>query len=152
MALRERLLPMVDRVRAIPGRLGLHRYRVFVRVTTYTGARPGSSAPTVTETELLVNAKPPHVREVRMKDMVAGTRELKQVEFEVGPLTPEFPGGGVTDDMADPQNQGVPSTTHFRVTGPGLPAAGVLCVRTDDTNDKPFRTMIRLRSTSRKAP
>ena len=153
MALRERLLSSVDRLRAIPGRLGLHRYQVWVRVTTYSGTRVGLGTASVTDTRLLVGGKDPHVKEVRSKDIVAGTAELVSMEFDIGPLTPEFSGGGgTTTDTINPAKGTDPGTTMYLLKGPGLPPDGLLCIRVSDDTDRPFRYMVRVRSSGRKVP
>ncbi len=152
MALRERLLSSVDRIRAIPGRFGLHRYQVWVRVTTYSGSRVGVGTATITDTRLLVGGKDPHVKEVRSKDIVAGTAELGSAEYDIGPLTPEFAGGGTLTNTINPAKGTSPGTTEYLLKGPGLPTDGLLCIRVSDDTDRPFRYMVRVRSSGRKAP
>lgn len=154
MTFRDRLLPAIDRIRGIPGRMGLHRHRVFVRVTTYvanTRNTVGVSAVlTDVETELLVNGQPPHVKIIRSKDLVAGSPEYADTLYEIGPVTAEFAGGGVTAESINPERGANPATTQYRITGPGIPTAGILCKREDDTTDKPFRYMIRVKSIGRR--
>ncbi len=152
MALRERLLRSVDRIRAIPGKFGVHRYQVWVRVSTYSGTRVGLGTETVTETRLLVGGRDPHVKQTRNKDIVAGTSELEAAEFDIGPLTPEFFGGGVEPSTINPAKGTSPGTTMYLLKGPGLPSDGLLCQRVYDNTDRPFRYTIRVRSSGRKRP
>lgn len=157
--LRERLLPRVDRIRGLRGVFGLTRFRVFVVVTTWDveriGDRPGNRRQvSKVETEIIVGGFPPKVRNDRTsKDLIAGQSELKQLSFTVGPVTPEFynmGGGGVSPDVEDPQLERG-QTVLYRLTGPGLPSDGLMCKRESSEEDKPFRYMIHLRSTARKA-
>jgi hypothetical protein len=147
MSLRDDLLPVVDAARAIAGELGFRRYQVWARRTTFSGPRPGYGPSTVTETRLLVGGRDPKVRVLRSKDIVAGTPEMADATFEIGPLTPEFAGGGVAESSINPEKTSTPTTLLFRIVGPGLPSAGILCQRFDDDVDRPLRTVIRVRST-----
>lgn len=152
MALREDLLPVVDEARAIAGELGFRRYQVWVRKTTYAGPRVGIGAAAVTETRLLVGGQDPKVREVHRKDIVAGTSEAIDSEYEIGPLTPEFAGGGVAESVINPEKTSTPTTIMFLLKGPGLPTDGALCKRIRDDVDRPLRTLIRVQSIGRKGP
>lgn len=151
MSLKDDLLPLIDQLRAIPGSLGFRPYQVWVRTTTYAGVR-ATSAATVTETRLLVGGQNPKVREVRRKDVAAGTSEFVSAEYEIGPLTPEFPGGGVSQSTLDPEKTSAAGTVLFVLKGPGLPTTGLLCQRVDDSLDRPLRAMIRVRSIGRARP
>lgn len=149
MALRDRLLPKVDRIRAIPGRLGLHRFQVWVRVVEWSGSRVQQGVSTTTETRLLVGGQDPHVRELNSKDIVAGDPSLVGAVYEIGPLTPEHPGGGVSYDVTNPPRTTFPTEIYYLLKGPGLPAEGQLFVRVTDDTDRPFRHMVRVRSKGR---
>lgn len=145
MALREELLPVVDTARAIAGELGFRRYKVWVRTTTFSGARAGLGTKTVSDTRLLVGGQDPKVREVTSKDVVAGTPEFHSIEFEIGPLTPSFPGGGTSQETIAPEKTDQPTTVLYLIKGPGLPTEGLLCKKIDDDVDRPLRMMIRVR-------
>lgn len=150
MTLKDDLLPLIDRLRAIPADLGFRPYQVWVRTTTWTGSRFGVGTKTVTDTRLLVGGKDPKVREVRRKDAVAGTSELVNADYEIGPLTPEFASGGVAESTINPQKGNDPGTVLFLIKGPGMPEEGQLCQRVGDHVDKPLRTVIRVRTVGRK--
>lgn len=150
MGLRDDLLPDVDDIRSIPGEEGLHLFRVFVRVQTWSGGRPHLGTKTGdVQTELLVGGRPPHVREIRSRDIAAGTSELKSVEWEIGPLTQAWAGGGVPPELIDPDRGATAGSIQFVLFGPGLPATGLVCHRVTDSLDKPFRVMVRVRSSGR---
>ena len=150
MALKDDLLPIIDDLRSIAGDLGFRPYQVWVRVTTYSGPRVGIGSKTVTETRLLVGGQDPKVREVRGKDLVAGANELADSEYDIGPLTPEFAGGGVAHSTINPQRSGLPTTVEFLIKGPGMPTEGLLCKRVSDDVDRPLRLVIRVKSIGRK--
>ena len=151
MALKDDLLPLVDDLRGIAGQLGFRPYEVYVRVTTFSGPRVGLGAATLSETRLLVGGQNPKVRAIRSKDTVAGTAEFSNDTWEIGPLTPSFPGGGYTPEAINPAGTATPATTLYVLKGPGLPAAGLLCQRTEDDVDRPLRAVIRVRSTGRRS-
>ncbi len=152
MALRDDLLPVVDEARAIAGELGFRRFQVWVHVTTYAGSRAGNGAKSVTETRLLVGGQDPKVREVRSKDVVAGTSEYQSAEYDIGPLTPEFAGGGIAESILNPEKTSTPTTILYLIKGPGLPTEGLLCQRVSDSLDRPLRAVIRVQSVGRKGP
>ena len=153
MSLKDDLLPLIDTLRAVPGELGFRPYQVFVRKTTYAGPRVGIGAVlSVTETQLLVGGQNPKVREIKGKDVVAGTSELISGVYEIGPLTPEFSGGGVAQSVVNPEKTSTPTTVLYVLKGPGMPTDGLLCQRMSDDVDRPLRTVIRVQSIGRKSP
>lgn len=152
MTLKDDLLPLVDELRGIAGELGFRPYQVWVRKTTYAGNRVGVGAQSVTETRLLVGGEDPKVREVRRKDVAAGTAEYVDAEYDIGPLTPEFSGGGIAESVINPERDGSPTAVAFVLKGPGMPENGLLCQRVGDHLDRPLRMVIRVRSTGRKRP
>lgn len=153
MTERDDLLPDVDDIRAIPGEFGLRRYRVWVVTTTSTGVRPGmpGAQETRTEVELLVGGQPPKVRNVRSRDVIAGLSEASTIELEIGPVTPEFAGGGHSpaDLVLSAPATATPTITYL-VKGPGMPPNGLVCRRIFDNVDKPFRYMIHVVGTGRR--
>lgn len=151
MGLRDELLPLVENLRAIPGELGFRQFSVFIRTTKWTGARVGLGTPTVSTVQLLVGGQNPKVRQVRQKDVVAGSDEFQNALWEIGPVTPTFSGGGYSADDLGPINDGTPTTMEYILKGPGMPASGLLCVKYDDSNDRSLRHTVRVKSTGRAA-
>lgn len=153
MGLREDLLPAVLAIRNIAVDLGIRRYQVWIRIVTYSGSRVGLGTATNTDT-YLGRVK---VREKSSKDIIAGT-ELGDIVYEIGPFTPEHNGSlGWTDtkamapeDLSPPQT-GTPTEIYYLVKGPGLPTTGILCTRVSDDLAEPFRYMVTVKSTGRKA-
>lgn len=149
MALKDDLLSLVDELRAIAGDLGFRPYQVWVRTTQSAGTRPGIGTKVLSETRLLVGGQNPKVREVKRRDIVAGSNNLLTAEYDIGPLTPEFGGGGISHDTISPQRSSTPTEVWFLLKGPGFPATGLLCQRIGDHVDRPLRIVIRVRSTGR---
>lgn len=147
MALRDDLLPTVEDLHGIAGELGFRQYQVFVRVTKFTGARPGIGASSSTTTRLLVNRQNPKVREVSSSDRVAGNNAMTSGEYEIGPLTP----GYVPQGVFSPESDGQATQVHYILKGPGFPPEGELCQKTSDHQDRPLRIMIRVKSIGKKA-
>lgn len=149
MAFRDSILPLVHAIRAIPGTFGVHRHQVWVRKRTWSGTRVGEGTVTLTDTRILNNGQDPHVLVKKSEDQIAGL--VDSIQFEVGPITPEFPGGGTTPATLDPTQTATPTDFVYVVKGPGLPATGVECKKVRDTMDRPFRYMVWLQSTGRTA-
>jgi hypothetical protein len=149
MALKDDLLPLVDELRGLPGELGFRPYQVWVRVVESAGTRPGMGTKAVSETRLLVGGRDPKVREVKRRDVVAGSNNLLNVEYDIGPLTPEFGGGGISHDTINPQRSSTPTEVLFLLKGPGMPSTGLLCQRIGDHVDRPLRIVVRVKSTGR---
>lgn len=151
-SLRSNLLPLLDKLRGLPGQLGFRQYKVWVRTTEWSGSRPGQGTKTVTDTRLLVgNGQDPKVEEVRRNDVVAGIKELVNAQYDIGPLTPKFAGGGVSEDTINPQKTDAVTETLYVLKGPGMPPEGLLCERIADHVDRSLRIVIRVQSIGRKA-
>jgi hypothetical protein len=146
MALKDELLPLIDGLRAIPGDLGFRPYQVWVRKSTWAGPRVGLGSVSVTDTRLLVGGQNPKVRQVSTKEVVAGTLELLSGQWDIGPLTPPFPGGGVPLTLLDPEATSTPTTILYLLKGPGMPDEGLLCQKVSHTVDRPLRQVIRVQS------
>lgn len=131
MSLRDSLLPRIDKIRDIPGRLGLRLFRVFVRttdaaLTSGQNADFGEGTVTHTETELLTSGGyPPHVKSLSTQEVVASAGLYVDEDLRVGPLTPDYTVGGIS--VADLDPSVTPNRVlAIRVTGPGYPIAGAL--------------------------
>lgn len=149
MALKDDLLPLLDELRGIPGELGFRPYQVEVRKVSWSGSRPGQGTRTITSTPLLVgNGQDPKVRSVTRKDVVAGTIEAVEGQWDIGPLTPAFAGGGVDADTLNPRKiPGQWVEVYFVITGgDDMPADGLLCKRVSDQVDHALRRVVRVTS------
>lgn len=149
MSLMTELRPVVDRLRALPAELGFRTYQVWVRKTQYAGTKVGEGTKSVTDTRLLVGGRDPKVREVKRKDNVAGMSQSVAATYDIGPLTPEFAGGGIAESLVKPEANSTPTTIMFLIKGPGLPSDGLLCQKIEDHFDRPLRLVIRVRGAGR---
>lgn len=123
MAFRDSLRKLFYRVRAIPGQLELRPYRVYVVTTTSSGAEAGEGtiAPTAVEvTE--ANGYSPRVEQLDSEELALGG--YSKETFRVGPITPDFPGGGTALSVFGRDPAGSNPTVRVRLTGPRWPSGG----------------------------
>lgn len=116
MALADRLKPLVHRIRAIPGRMGLHPFRVYVVVRTWTGSTVGDGTSSDSETELLESGQPPHLESLGDEEVMVAN--LGKGSVKIGPLTPEHTGGGLDIDTVQATLTAA-QERWIKVTGPG---------------------------------
>lgn len=147
MSFRTDILEAVEDVRSVPGELDIRQYRVFVSVQTWSGARPGLGTATTTETELLVSGHPPRVKPMTTKDVVASGGLYTASDLKVGPFTPPNAKGGTDPSIYNPNTSNSPTAITFRVSGPGLPSAGIRCERINDDTYGNFSHYLILRQT-----
>lgn len=140
----EGFLPTLDAARGLLGAFGLRPFRVSVLVRTWSGRRAGEGTSTDAYTPLKVGSNDPKVRQVDPRDVVASGGDLTTSMFDIGPMTPEFEGGGTTYASIDPPVTGSATEVFFVVWGPGLPDAGALCKRVSSQTDSPFRYTVRV--------
>jgi hypothetical protein len=120
--LRYPLRKLANHLRALPGRMGIRPYSIEVQVTTSAGAELGEGAQTVVTTLITeANGQPPKVRWLSNKEIALGGYEDGTVE--VGPITPDFPGGGTAIATLHP-NPAVNSTVRVVLRGPDYGANG----------------------------
>lgn len=151
--LRDSLLPVLQRFRDLSVGLGVRQYQVWLRKITWTGARVGLGDATTTDTYL----GKPKFRRVSAEDIVAGSVMNEQM-FEIGPFTPSHSQPVSTPDTLavtpfelSPQQTGTPTEIYFVVKGPGLPTAGALFERVEDSVERPFRYTVTIKSVGRGA-
>lgn len=128
MALADDLKPVLSRIRAIPGQLGLRPYSVKMLVRTYAGATVGVGGYADTETEIVEEGGyPPKVRwlsdeRLSLAGYAAGT-------IEVGPITPSHTGGGASLETLEQSGVLTRAEVHLIVTGPEHPSGAKYRVR-----------------------
>lgn len=118
---RGRLRKLADRIRKIPNsRFGLRPHTVALIQTLWIN--PDESAPD--PLPILNGGENPKVRFLTMKERYASA--LGEHSIEVGPITPEFDGGGYTAEQLFPKSPtfGGQGTVHYLVTGPGMKVEG----------------------------
>lgn len=151
MAFREDILKAFPALRDLAVGFGIRRHQVWVRLVTWSGSRVSAGTPTTTDT-YLGRVK---LRETSSKDGVAGT-EMGDGVYELGPFTPEGASSladtkSVSPSDLSPLQTGTPTEIYYLIKGPGFPTSGILCSRVSDDLSKPFRYMVTVKNTGRKA-
>jgi hypothetical protein len=121
MAFATSLLASLDRIRSIPGRLGLHPYTVTRITRTWSSGTIGHGTPTDVEAVLRVNGQNVHARQAAESEAdhyLETGPTFVEGDWLVGPLTPEFAGGGYDPDTFDGQSEAV--EIFYRIEGPGM--------------------------------
>lgn len=140
----------LDKLRAIPAKLGLRSYTVTVRVRSWSGDRPGDGVLTDTLTQLTVDGYAPKVKQLTQQDVIASGGLYQDQDLEVS-LTPEFTvnavTGGVTVQTFDPPVGAAPTEVAFIVEGPGLPEGGSVFKKIGQRVDSELTYRITLRNT-----
>jgi hypothetical protein len=129
----------VDRARAIPGRLGLRQHVITKITRTWSTAIIGHGSYTDVETVLLVGGQNPRARQVTesARDHYLETGPtFSEGDWLVGPLTPEFDGGGYDADTFEAGESAV--EIFYKIDGPGVSADERFQAKSKST-DKPFR-------------
>jgi hypothetical protein len=124
---RDSLRQAVHRIRAIPNQFGVRPYSVVVQTQTWSGAEVGEGTATTTSTAITEHdGAPPKVRWLDDEEIALGGYSSGAVE--VGPVTPDFPGGGTLLALLAPDPP-VTSTVRVVITGPQYPSGGAFRVR-----------------------
>jgi len=117
--LRDALLPAINSIRAIPGLLGIRPYTVSILVGTSTGAYTGRGDRLVEQFPITeAGGQPPKVRQLNTEELALGN--LGKGSLRIGPITPDFPGGGTSIERIKPC-VAAGQTVHVMVTGPEYP-------------------------------
>lgn len=127
-ARRDSLRKLAHRIRAIPGeRFGIRPYSVAIVVGTWSGAYVGSQAKyeqlaPITEGR----GQPPKVRFLLEEALTLSG--LNKGSCTVGPITPDFAGGGTAlRDLVPAVQQR--QTVHVQLTGPAYPDGAKFAVK-----------------------
>ena len=116
MAQADALKRLAHRVRAIPGRMGLRPFRVYVVTRTWSDELAGEGGYTDDETEITESGKPPKVRSVKGDEIAINN--LDSGSIRIGPITPEHTGGGLAlDTLQSEMDAG--QERFIKVIGPG---------------------------------
>lgn len=119
MTLADDLMQVVFDGRGIAGSLGFRPYRVYIVAESYTGQHTGEGGGNIDETEIVEGSnQPPKVRWLKDEEIAVGN--LAGGTIEVGPITPEFSGGGTSLELlAGELDRG--ATRYVRIVGPKHP-------------------------------
>ena len=141
---------LADACRRIPETFGTRSTSVTIRLRTYT-APVGESTATATTTDTILDPRP-RVRQVSEGQrgyfgggvLASATGELRVGDYEIGPITQEFPGGGYSPTDLAPAG-GVTKRVTVLLAGDEFSSGGeeFEIVHMDAT--RPFRTMLLVR-------
>jgi hypothetical protein len=118
--LADSLKPLVWAIRAIPGQLGIRPYTVEVVTVAYAGAELGEGA--LTESRMTVTeygSYPPRVRNLSSEEIALAGYD--KATWEIGPITPDFTGGGTALSVLTQSGIGANTEPHIVMTGPEFP-------------------------------
>lgn len=137
---RNSLLPMISRVRALPGQMGLRPYSVALITGTWNGTNTGRGAlaqDVVPVTE--ANGQPPKVRVMNTEELaLAG---LGKGSMKIGPITPPFAGGGSPLIAARAALQ-AGQTMHVMLTGPDMPEGNLFLIKSWNADRALHETLV----------
>ena len=146
-AARDAFRSIADACRRIPETLGVRNTSVTIRVRTYTAPVGESGATTTTDNTLL--SPNPKVRQVSEGQrgyfgggvLASSTGALRVGEYEIGPITQEFPGGGYSPTDLAPAG-GVTKRVTVLLEGDEFTSGGEEFEIVDMDATRPFRTML----------
>ncbi len=138
----DRLRRLAHRIRNIPGKFGVRPYRVFVISQTHPGEHPGDGPSEETLTEVVEKGgNPPKVRYLSDEERALGN--LSAAVMEIGPITPDHPGGGTTWSLLNGQSLTDGQVLHYELTGPEFPD-GARFERVGGRDDRGYHFKIRV--------
>lgn len=142
-AFRDNIRKLAYNLRRLPGeRFQIRPYTISVVVTTWSGTRVGEGTKTETATAITeAGGQPPKIRWLSDQEKALGG--YNDAILEVGPITPNFPGGGTSWATLVPSSTPALSTVHYLVTGPEFPT-GARFELVGRRSDKTFGYRIRL--------
>lgn len=121
MTFQSNLRKLAEGVRAIAADYGVRTYSLAVRVTTYSGSttdQPIDGTGAVVSTPITEGGNNPRIT-FRQSTEIA-TNDFAIEIAEVGPITPDYPGGGTALSTLVPDLTG-DQYVHYIITGPRYP-------------------------------
>jgi len=127
MSLRDSLLRILDSTRGISPALDFRRYDVTLRVSQFTGDRPGVGTTSFIDYPILVhkNINRPKVKLLTQDEIIASNGLYQQGDYQIGPVTPQYTDfdgsiyGNIPDDF-DVLVDTNPQDIQFKMEGPGM--------------------------------
>ena len=124
-------------LRAMAGRdFEIRPYTVSVVTKAWSGDQPGEGTAVTTTTAITeADGQPPKVRVLNDEQLALGN--LPRGAIKVGPITPDFPGGGKSFDTLSPAGLAAGDSFYYVLTGPDYPS-GARFVLKETQADKTF--------------
>lgn len=130
-------------LRAMAGRdFEIRPYTVSVVTKVWSGSQPGEGSATTTTTAITEDdGQPPKVRVLNDEQIALGG--LPRGAVKVGPITPDFPGGGTAFDTLSPASLDAGDSFYYVLTGPDYPS-GARFVLKEAQADRTFGYFVTL--------
>lgn len=132
MTLAEDLRPTLFEARSIAGSLGLRPYSVAIVIGAWSGTYVGRGDKTDTLQPITeAGGQPPKVRFLNEEQLALSASTgtgLGKGSCTIGPITPDFPGGGTSLAELVPA-VAAQQTVHVVLTGPAYPAGAKFLVK-----------------------
>lgn len=117
--------------RAIPGQFGLRPHTVEVGIGSWSGTGTGGGHGTTTWVTIAESGGfPPKVRQLKGDEIAIGN--LADGAVRIGPITPDFPGGGTSVAVIMAEAIATGQTRHLRITGPMHPNGALYAIKSTD--------------------
>lgn len=117
---RDRYRKIAHRYRSLPGEHGLRPHTVAVVTKAYAGAELGQGVETTTTIPIVERGGyPPKVRNLSSEQLALAGYD--RATWEIGPITPDFSGGGTLISMLTQSGIGPNTEPHIFMTGPEFP-------------------------------
>ncbi|MRG98215.1 hypothetical protein [Polyangium spumosum] len=150
--------PIFEGARVLLADLGFRRYDVVMRVVDWSGDTVGDGTKTVTDYPLEIQGRRVKVRRVKQEDVVASGGTWEDIDYRVGPFTPEFTGafppfvtGGLMVEDFNPPEAPNPRSVYYKLTGPGI-EAGAWFKKISQEVDRNWSLYFTVRKTSTRDP
>ena len=143
MGFRDDIRALAYELRALPGaEFEIRPYTVSVCVRSSSGTYAGEGAQTVSTTAITESdGQPPKVRVVKDEQIALGG--LPHGSIRVGPITPDFPGGGTSITTLTGNGATTGDSFYYLITGPDYPS-GARFVLVEASADKTFGYFVTL--------
>lgn len=143
MGFRDNIRKLAFNLRRLPGeRFQIRPYTIEVHVTTWSGAKPGEGVKTTTSTPIVeAHGQPPKIRWLSDEELALAA--IGSATIEVGPVTPDFPGGGTSWDTLTQASAPTNALVRYWLVGPEFPD-GAYFERIGGDSSKAFGYKLRL--------
>jgi hypothetical protein len=138
--LKDAVLPIAYSARAIAGQLGFRPHSVAIVVVTTDGPHTGDGTRIEEVTEITeADGQSPKVRWLKDDEIALG--QLPKGSAVVGPITPEFTGGGTQLSVLNGSEVSDGQVRLLRITGPNHPTGADYTIK-GVSADRALRYMI----------
>jgi hypothetical protein len=130
-AMRDRFRKVAWNYRHIRGDYGLATHTVEVGLATWSGTHTGDGTETITWTPIVeASGQPPKVRWLTTEEIAVGA--LQRGSVRIGPITPDFSGGGTSAATLLANAATTGQTRYVRIVGPTHPDGARYLIQNTD--------------------